>query len=94
MTVKAKAVSSLMLLQKRRSLDSLVFRLRGVLTVSKFDRSKHSAVVENGCYQSPTEPGYSVEMKEESMETYSFPGKERGFWRSEEASPILEGVTW
>ncbi|KAF6224792.1 hypothetical protein HO133_009986 [Letharia lupina] len=52
----------------------------------------HPAVIKNGYYQTPTEPGYSVEMKEESMEKYGFPGEEGGFWRSEEARPILEGV--
>jgi L-galactonate dehydratase len=37
------------------------------------------------------EAGYSVEMKAESMDQYSFPGGEGGWWRSEEAKPILEG---
>ena len=55
--------------------------------------SNHSAIVEKrGVIRSPTEPGCSVEMKEESMEKNSLPGKEGGFWRSEEASPILQGV--
>lgn len=35
------------------------------------------------------EPGYSVEMKPESMQKYSFPGSEGGFWKSEEARQIL-----
>jgi L-galactonate dehydratase len=43
-------------------------------------------------YVTPTEPGYSVEMKPESMETFTFPGKEGGWWKSEEARPILEGI--
>ncbi|MCJ1370629.1 L-galactonate dehydratase [Loxospora ochrophaea] len=49
------------------------------------------AVIQDGYYQTPTEPGYSVEMKEASMEKFSFPGKEDGWWRSPEAKPILEG---
>lgn len=52
----------------------------------------HPAVIKNGYYLTPTEPGYSVEMKEKSMEEFSFPGKEGGFWKSEEAKPILEGL--
>lgn len=42
-------------------------------------------------YVTPTEPGYSVEMKPESMDRFSFPGGEKGWWKSEEARPILEG---
>jgi L-galactonate dehydratase len=30
-------------------------------------------------------------MKPESMDKYSFPGEEGGWWKSEEARPILEG---
>ena len=53
----------------------------------------HPAVIKNGYYQTPMEAGYSVEMKPESMEQYSFPGKEgTGWWKSEEARPILEGA--
>jgi L-galactonate dehydratase len=38
------------------------------------------------------EPGYSVEMKPESMDKFSFPGEEgKSWWRSEEAKVILEG---
>lgn len=51
----------------------------------------HPSVIKDGYYQTPMEPGYSVEMKLESMEHYSFPGPEGGWWRSEEAKPILEG---
>ncbi|KAI5298904.1 L-galactonate dehydratase, partial [Ascosphaera atra] len=50
----------------------------------------HPAQVKDGYYVTPTEPGYSVEMKAESMEHYSFPGAEGGFWKSEEAKPILQ----
>ncbi|MCJ1312941.1 L-galactonate dehydratase [Agyrium rufum] len=51
----------------------------------------HPAVIKDGYYQTPMEAGYSVEMKEASMEEFGFPGEEGGFWRSERARPILEG---
>ena len=51
----------------------------------------HPAVVQNGYYQTPFEPGYSVEMKPESMEHFSFPGEAGGFWKSAEAKSMLEG---
>lgn len=52
----------------------------------------HPAVIKDGYYQTPTQPGYSVEMKPESMEMYSFPGTDAGFWKSDRARPILEGT--
>ncbi|KAK6957177.1 L-galactonate dehydratase [Daldinia eschscholtzii] len=52
----------------------------------------HPSAVKDGYYQTPTEPGYSVEMKPESMDRFSYPGEEGvSWWRSEEAKPILEG---
>jgi len=51
----------------------------------------HPSVIKDGFYQTPMEPGYSVEMKSESMDRYSFPGDEKSWWRTEEARPILEG---
>lgn len=52
----------------------------------------HPAVIRNGYYVTPTEPGYSVEMRPESLKRFEFPGKEGvSWWRSEEAKPILEG---
>ncbi|KAI0887844.1 enolase C-terminal domain-like protein [Annulohypoxylon maeteangense] len=52
----------------------------------------HPSAVKDGYYQTPMNPGYSVEMKPESMDRYSFPGEEGvGWWRSEEARGILEG---
>lgn len=51
----------------------------------------HPAGVSGGWIQTPKAPGYSVEMKEESMIEFGFPGQEGGFWKSEEAKPILEG---
>ncbi|KAG9201953.1 L-galactonate dehydratase [Epicoccum nigrum] len=48
--------------------------------------------IEKGYYVTPTQPGYSVEMRPESMEKFEFPGKEGvSWWKSEEARPILEG---
>jgi L-galactonate dehydratase len=52
---------------------------------------EHPAVIKDGYYQTPMEPGYSVEMKPASMEAYGFPGGPGGWWKSEEARPILEG---
>ncbi|KAF2217839.1 hypothetical protein CERZMDRAFT_92482 [Cercospora zeae-maydis SCOH1-5] len=53
----------------------------------------HPSVIKDGYYTTPMEPGYSVEMKADSMERYEFPGKEGvSWWRTEEARPILEGA--
>lgn len=50
-----------------------------------------AVVNEGGYYRTPVEPGYSVEMKKESMEKFGFPGQEgKSWWRSEEARVILE----
>jgi L-galactonate dehydratase len=53
---------------------------------------EHPAVIKDGYYQTPMEAGYSVEMKKESMVQFGFPGEEGGWWKSEEARPILEGI--
>lgn len=53
---------------------------------------EHPAVIKDGYYQTPMEPGYSVEMKAASMVEFGFPGTEGSWWKSEEARPILEGV--
>ncbi|TWU75040.1 hypothetical protein ED733_006390 [Metarhizium rileyi] len=52
----------------------------------------HPSVINDGYYQTPVEPGYSVEMKRDSMNRFTYPG-EKGvsWWTSEEAKPILEG---
>lgn len=53
---------------------------------------QHPSEIRDGHYVTPTSPGYSVEMKPESMDRYSFPGKEGvSWWKTEEARPILEG---
>lgn len=52
----------------------------------------HPSAVQDGYYRTPTSPGYSVEMKPESMDRYTYPGEAGvSWWRSEEAKPILEG---
>ncbi|KFH40431.1 L-galactonate dehydratase-like protein [Hapsidospora chrysogenum ATCC 11550] len=50
------------------------------------------SVIKDGFYQTPMEPGYSVEMKADSMDRYTYPG-EKGvsWWTSDEAKPILTG---
>ncbi len=53
---------------------------------------EHPAAIKEGFYQTPMEPGYSVQMKEKSMDQFAFPGKDGvSWWKSEEARPILEG---
>jgi L-galactonate dehydratase len=53
----------------------------------------HPSVVKDGHYVTPTEPGYSVEMKPESLDRFEFPGREGvSWWRTDAAKPILEGV--
>ncbi|KAH8690759.1 mandelate racemase/muconate lactonizing enzyme family protein [Talaromyces proteolyticus] len=53
---------------------------------------EHPASVKDGYIVTPTEPGYSVQMKPDSMEQYSFPGEPgKSWWTSEEAKPILTG---
>ena len=49
------------------------------------------ARVVRGYYRTPTEPGYSVEMKAESMREYEFPGEEGGFWRGDVGRKVLAG---
>ncbi len=52
----------------------------------------HPSVIANGYYRTPTEPGYSVEMKPESMDKFTYPGEQGvSWWTSEEAKPILTG---
>ncbi|PSS15024.1 hypothetical protein M430DRAFT_59689 [Amorphotheca resinae ATCC 22711] len=53
---------------------------------------EYPAVIKEGYYQTPMEPGYSVEMKPESMVKFGFPGTEGSWWQSEEAKSILEGI--
>ncbi|KAL1967042.1 hypothetical protein VTN77DRAFT_3566 [Rasamsonia byssochlamydoides] len=53
---------------------------------------EHPASVKDGYIVTPMEPGYSVQMKPESMDRYSFPGEEgKSWWRTPEARVILDG---
>ncbi|KAI9797907.1 MAG: L-galactonate dehydratase [Sarcosagium campestre] len=50
----------------------------------------HPASIRNGYYVTPTEPGYSVEMKSQSMKEFAFPGVEgESWWRSAAARQVL-----
>lgn len=52
----------------------------------------HPSVIKNGFYQTPLNPGYSVEMKPASMDRYTYPGEEGvSWWKTDEAKPILTG---
>jgi L-galactonate dehydratase len=52
----------------------------------------HPSEIKDGYYQTPMEAGYSVEMKSDSMDRFSFPGEVGvSWWKGEEARPILEG---
>lgn len=52
----------------------------------------HPSVIKDGYYQTPKEPGYSVEMKPDSMDKFTFPGQMGvSWWTTEEAQPILTG---
>lgn len=52
---------------------------------------EHPASVEDGYYVTPTEAGYSIEMKAESMKRFEYPGEEGvSWWRTDEAKPIFE----
>ncbi|TEY78380.1 hypothetical protein BOTCAL_0049g00220 [Botryotinia calthae] len=54
---------------------------------------EHPSIIKGGYYQTPLEPGYSVEMKAASMDQFEYPGKDGvSWWKSEEAKPILEGI--
>lgn len=54
---------------------------------------EHPSRIEEGHYVTPTEPGYSVQMKEESMERFGYPGElGKSWWRGEEAEVILTGA--
>ena len=51
---------------------------------------KHPAEIKDGHHVTPMSSGYSVEMLAASMEKFSFPGPDGGFWGSEEALPLLQ----
>ena len=47
----------------------------------------HPAQIANGFHVTPTAPGYSVQIKPESMDRFTFPG---GWWKSKEAEKLLK----
>lgn len=52
----------------------------------------HPSNIAKGYYVTPQEPGYSVEMKPESLAKYAFPGEPGvSWWQTDEAKPILQG---
>ena len=51
---------------------------------------ENPAAIENGFHVTPKAPGYSVQMKPESMEKFSYPGNKSGWWQSKEAEPLHE----
>ncbi|KAI5804007.1 enolase C-terminal domain-like protein [Peziza echinospora] len=53
----------------------------------------HPSRVVDGHYVTPTEAGYSVEMREESMREYEFGRKDgKGWWNSEQAKIVEENL--
>jgi L-galactonate dehydratase len=53
----------------------------------------HPSSASDGFYVTPLAPGYSVEMKEESMLRYEYPGQEgKSWWRTPEAQPVIDAV--
>lgn len=49
------------------------------------------ATTEAGHYVTPQAPGYSVQMKPETLERYCFPGGSQSWWRTDEARKIING---
>ena len=57
------------------------------------DHFLHPASAVDGFYVTPLAPGYSVEMKEESMDKFEYPGQEdKSWWRTSEARPVIDAV--
>jgi L-galactonate dehydratase len=53
---------------------------------------ENPAMVMDGYMVTPKEPGYSVQMKPDSMDTYSFPGEEgKSWWKTPSARVVLDG---
>ncbi|KAI9744328.1 MAG: L-galactonate dehydratase [Claussenomyces sp. TS43310] len=49
----------------------------------------HPAQIANGHHITPISPGYSVEIKPESMDKYSFPGENGSWWTTKEAHAMI-----
>ncbi|RAO68456.1 uncharacterized protein BHQ10_004468 [Talaromyces amestolkiae] len=53
---------------------------------------EHPASVKDGYIVTPLEPGYSVQMKSDSMDEYAFPGEQgKSWWTTDAAKVILDG---
>lgn len=53
---------------------------------------EHPASVKDGYIVTPREPGYSVQMKADSMDEYAFPGEQgKSWWTTDAAKVILNG---
>ncbi|ETN36607.1 uncharacterized protein HMPREF1541_08885 [Cyphellophora europaea CBS 101466] len=51
----------------------------------------HPSSTERGFYVTPLQPGYSVEMKEDSMDRFEYPGEEgKSWWRTAEARTVID----
>lgn len=50
----------------------------------------HPAAIRDGFHVTPQAPGYSVHIKPESMEKFSFPGGQKGWWQGKEAKQLLD----
>ncbi|KIW49813.1 L-galactonate dehydratase [Exophiala xenobiotica] len=51
----------------------------------------HPSRIEAGYYVTPLEAGYSVELKPQSMERFTFPGEEgTSWWRTLDAEPVIK----
>ena len=48
------------------------------------------AAIKDGFHVTPSAPGYSVHMKPDSMDKFTFPGGKSGWWQSTEAKPLLD----
>lgn len=50
----------------------------------------HPATTDDGFYVTPLEAGYSVELKSESMDEFTFPGEEgKSWWKTPAAEPVI-----
>jgi L-galactonate dehydratase len=51
----------------------------------------HPSSAEAGYYVTPLAPGYSVEMKEQSMDRFEYPGEEgKSWWRTADAKAVID----
>ena len=48
------------------------------------------AAIKDGFHVTPSAPGYSVHMKPDSMDKFTYPGTKAGWWQSQEAKKLLD----